>query len=99
MGMRRAPSLRPGGWYPPHRVASYGRRARASSRRSARRFIEPPFPPSALATRPHLCHAPRRSTAGADLDSFSYFIAFYSLILGLALTELLGGFAHMVRAK
>jgi hypothetical protein len=33
------------------------------------------------------------------LDSFTYFIAFYSLILGLALTELLGGFAHMVRAK
>lgn len=33
------------------------------------------------------------------MDSFSYFIAFYSLILGLALTELLGGFAHMVRAK
>ena len=33
------------------------------------------------------------------MDSFSYFIAFYSLILGLGLTELLGGFAHMVRAK
>jgi cytochrome bd-type quinol oxidase subunit 2 len=33
------------------------------------------------------------------VDSFSYFIAFYSLILGLALTELLGGFAHMVRAR
>ena len=33
------------------------------------------------------------------MDSFSYFITFYSLILGLALTELLGGFAHMVRAK
>ena len=33
------------------------------------------------------------------MDSFTYFIAFYSLILGLALTELLGGFAHMVRAK
>jgi uncharacterized membrane protein len=33
------------------------------------------------------------------VDSFSYFIAFYNLILGLALTELLGGFAHMVRAK
>jgi hypothetical protein len=26
-------------------------------------------------------------------------MAFYSLILGLALTELLGGFAHMVRSK
>ena len=33
------------------------------------------------------------------MDSFSYFIAFYSLILGLGLTELLGGFAHMVRAR
>jgi hypothetical protein len=33
------------------------------------------------------------------VDSFTYFVAFYSLILGLALTELLGGFAHMVRAK
>jgi hypothetical protein len=36
---------------------------------------------------------------GAAVDSFTYFITFYSLILGLALTELLGGFAHMVRAK
>jgi hypothetical protein len=33
------------------------------------------------------------------LDSFSYFVVFYGLLLGLALTELLGGFAHMVRAK
>src|SRR4051812_6052570 len=33
------------------------------------------------------------------MDQFSYFLAFYSLILGLALTELLGGFAHMVRAR
>jgi hypothetical protein len=33
------------------------------------------------------------------MDSFSYFIVFYSLILGLGLTELLGGFAHMVRAR
>ena len=33
------------------------------------------------------------------MDSFSYFIVFYSLILGLALTELLGGFAHMIRAR
>ena len=38
--------------------------------------------------------------AGASrVDSFSYFIVFYSLILGLGLTELLGGFAHIVRAK
>jgi hypothetical protein len=41
----------------------------------------------------------RLKGAGAAVDSFSYFIGFYSLILGLALTELLGGFAHMVRAK
>src|SRR5690242_16062287 len=33
------------------------------------------------------------------MDRFSYFITFYSLILGLGLTELLGGFAHMVRAR
>jgi hypothetical protein len=33
------------------------------------------------------------------VDSFTYFVAFYSLVLGLALTELLGGFAQMARAK
>jgi cytochrome bd-type quinol oxidase subunit 2 len=33
------------------------------------------------------------------VDSFTYFIAFYSLILGLGLTELLGGFAQMARAR
>jgi hypothetical protein len=33
------------------------------------------------------------------VDQFSYFIVLYSIVLGLALTELLGGFAHMVRAK
>ena len=33
------------------------------------------------------------------MDRFSYFIVFYSLILGLALAELLGGFALMVRAR
>lgn len=33
------------------------------------------------------------------MDRFSYFIVFYSLILGLALTELLGGFAQLVRAR
>ena len=32
------------------------------------------------------------------MDRFSFFIVFYSLILGLALTELLSGFAGMVRA-
>ena len=33
------------------------------------------------------------------MDRFSFFFAFYGLILGLAMTELLGGFARMVRAK
>ncbi|MFL6735563.1 MAG: hypothetical protein ACJ8F4_00715 [Sphingomonas sp.] len=33
------------------------------------------------------------------MDSFGYFVVFYGLILGLALTELLGGFAHLVRAR
>ena len=33
------------------------------------------------------------------MDRFSFFFAFYGLILGLAVTELLGGFAAMVRAK
>jgi hypothetical protein len=32
------------------------------------------------------------------MDRFSFFFAFYGLILGLAVTELLGGFAGMVRA-
>jgi hypothetical protein len=36
---------------------------------------------------------------GAALDQFSYFITFYSIILGLAVTELLGGFARIVRAQ
>jgi hypothetical protein len=35
---------------------------------------------------------------GAALDRFSFFFAFYGLILGLAVAELLGGFAGMVRA-
>lgn len=33
------------------------------------------------------------------MDRFSYFIIFYSMILGLALAELLGGFALMVRSR
>jgi hypothetical protein len=33
------------------------------------------------------------------VDRFSFFFAFYGLILGLAVTELLGGFAGMVRAR
>ena len=36
---------------------------------------------------------------GAGLDKFSFFFAFYGLILGLAVTELLGGFARLVRAR
>lgn len=32
------------------------------------------------------------------MDQFSFFFAFYGLILGLAVAELLGGFAGMVRA-
>jgi hypothetical protein len=32
------------------------------------------------------------------LDKFSLFFAFYSLILGLAITEILKGFGHFVRA-
>lgn len=33
------------------------------------------------------------------MDQFSYFIVFYSIVLGLAVTELLGGLARMVRAR
>lgn len=33
------------------------------------------------------------------MDQFSFFFAFYGLILGLAVTELLSGFAGMVRAQ
>lgn len=33
------------------------------------------------------------------MDKFSFFFAFYGLILGLAVTELLGGFAAIVRAR
>ena len=39
------------------------------------------------------------SRAGVVTDKFSFFFAFYGLILGLAVTELLGGFAGMVRAQ
>ena len=40
-----------------------------------------------------------RSPRGRLLDRFSFFFAFYGLILGLAVTELLGGFARLVRAR
>ena len=33
------------------------------------------------------------------MDKFSFFFAFYGLLLGLGVAELLGGFARMVRAK
>lgn len=33
------------------------------------------------------------------MDKFSFFFAFYGLLLGLAVAELLGGFARMVRAR
>jgi hypothetical protein len=33
------------------------------------------------------------------MDRFSFFFAFYGLILGLAVAELLGGFARLVRAR
>jgi hypothetical protein len=36
---------------------------------------------------------------GGGLDRFSFFFAFYGLILGLAATELLSGFAGFVRAR
>jgi hypothetical protein len=49
-----------------------------------------------LAAFSRLCHVVAGRWA---LDRFSYFIVFYSLILGLALTELLGGFARMIRAR
>jgi hypothetical protein len=41
----------------------------------------------------------RNNGRGAALDKFSFFFAFYGLILGLAVAELLGGFAGMVRAR
>jgi hypothetical protein len=33
------------------------------------------------------------------LEDFDYFIVFYALLLGLAMTELLSGYANLVRAK
>lgn len=33
------------------------------------------------------------------MDRFSFFFAFYGLILGLAVAELLGGFARLIRAR
>ena len=38
----------------------------------------------------------RHSPGGADIDRFSFFFAFYGLILSLAVAELLSGFAGMV---
>lgn len=39
------------------------------------------------------------NAGGHAIDHFSYFITFYSIILGLAVAELLGGFARIVRAR
>jgi hypothetical protein len=48
---------------------------------------------------PLLCHPPPpHIRRGARIDRFSFFFAFYGLILGLAVAELLGGFAGIVRA-
>jgi hypothetical protein len=41
---------------------------------------------------------PSDKQPGAAVDRFSFFFAFYGLILGLGVAELLGGFAGMVRA-
>jgi hypothetical protein len=51
---------------------------------------------AALPAAARLCKAPpHRQEAG--VDQFSFFFAFYGLILGLAVTELLGGFARLAR--
>jgi hypothetical protein len=52
-----------------------------------------------LFAAPHLCHAPGIAARGRHLDRFSFFFAFYGLILGLAVTELLGGLVGIVRAR
>ncbi len=44
------------------------------------------------------CNTARGGPAGTHIDKFSFFFAFYGLILGLAVAELLNGFAGMVRA-
>lgn len=52
------------------------------------------------ALRPSHSSDTLRSAGGARaLDQFSFFFAFYGLILGLAVAELLSGFAGMVRAR
>ena len=53
----------------------------------------------ALPLRAHLCHPSQTHSAGGGIDKFSFFFAFYGLILGLAVAELLGGFAGMVRDR
>ena len=53
----------------------------------------PGFPLTGKPLIPTDNHAP-----GAALDKFSFFFAFYGLILGLAVAELLSGFGNVVRA-
>jgi hypothetical protein len=65
---------------------------------SSSAFCEVDAPPGA--TRPSADPSPLTcSRAGECIDRFSFFFAFYGLILGLAVTELLGGFARIVRAR
>src|SRR6185437_839791 len=47
---------------------------------------------------PFRCATVRLCSLVTPVDQFSFFFAFYGLILGLAVAELLGGFAGMVRA-
>lgn len=46
--------------------------------------------------KPHSCDTLGRST-GEPLDRFSFIFAFYGLILGLAVTAVLSGFADFAR--
>src|SRR3954464_5815179 len=41
----------------------------------------------------------RRLRGKTAMDKFSLFFAFYSLILGLSITEILGGFGQFVRSR
>src|SRR5438270_13563851 len=49
-----------------------------------------------LRQSPH--HHIRCARGNAAMDKFSLFFAFYSLILGLSITEILGGFGQFVRS-
>lgn len=60
-----------------------------------------PFPDIQLESSPpsSICDTILTNDEADALDRFSLFFAFYGLILGLAVTELLGGFAAIVRAR